>query len=213
MLFLFLHNRLSSPIQKSHANIEHPIMKKFLITGLGNPGVEYEHTRHNIGFEILDHFAKEENLNFEAVKYGWRADFKLKGRLFILLKPNTMMNLSGRAVQYWLQQEKIPLENLLVIVDDLHIPFGEIRLKAKGSDGGHNGLKDIQKCIETSGYNRFRFGIGNTYKQGSQVHFVLGKWSVEEQEKLKERLPVTAELIKSFGLAGLNETMNAFNRK
>lgn len=186
-------------------------MKKFLIVGLGNVGTPYENTRHNIGFKVLDELAKQEDLNFQTVRLGDRADFKYKGKLFILLKPSTMMNLSGKALKYWMDKENIPLQNLLVIVDDLNIPFGEIRLKMKGSDGGHNGLKDIQQKLNTNKYNRFRFGIGNNYSKGSQINFVLNEWDPEEQNALPERLEKSAELIKSFGTVGVERTMNFFN--
>ncbi|MEJ6792048.1 MAG: aminoacyl-tRNA hydrolase [Lacinutrix sp.] len=188
-------------------------MKKFLIVGLGNIGEEYEHTRHNIGFKILDFFAKKESIVFETKKLGDIATYKFKGRTFILLKPNTYMNLSGKAILYWLTKEKISIDNLLVITDDLNLPFGIIRLKTKGSDGGHNGLKDTQQKLNTSKYNRFRFGIRDAFSKGRQVDYVLGEWSEEENLKLNERLEKATELIKSFGLAGINETMNSFNGK
>lgn len=188
-------------------------MKKYLIVGLGNIGAEYENTRHNIGFKVLDFFAKQEALTFETQKLGNIATYKLKGRTFIFLKPNTYMNLSGKAVLYWLTKEKIPLENLLVITDDLNLPFGSIRVKTKGSDGGHNGLKDIQDKLNTNKYNRFRFGISDVFSKGRQVDYVLGAWTPEESDKLKERLTKSLELIKSFGLAGISNTMNAFNGK
>ena len=194
------------------AEEENP-MKKFLIVGLGNIGEKYENTRHNIGFKILDHFAKTEALTFETQKLGDITTYKLKGRTFIFLKPNTYMNLSGKAVLYWLTQEKIPMENLLVITDDLNLPFGSIRLKTKGSDGGHNGLKDIQDKLNTTKYNRFRFGISDTFSKGRQVDYVLGEWTAEETEKLSERLDKSIELIKSFVLSGVNNTMNVFNGK
>lgn len=189
------------------------LMKKFLIVGLGNIGPKYENTRHNIGFKALDHLAKLEEVNFETQKLGDLASFKFKGRTFFLLKPSTYMNLSGKAVLYWLTKEKIPLENLLVITDDLNLPFGTLRIKAKGSDGGHNGLKDIQSKLNTTKYNRFRFGISNSFGKGQQVDYVLGEWSEEEYTQLKERLNITAEAIKSFGTAGLANTMNSFNGK
>lgn len=188
-------------------------MKKYLIVGLGNIGEKYANTRHNIGFKILDYFAENESIIFETQKLGDIAQFKLKGRTFIFLKPNTYMNLSGKAVVYWLNKENIPLENLLVITDDLNLPFGSIRVKTKGSDGGHNGLKDIQEKLNTTAYNRFRFGISDAFKKGQQVDYVLGEWDAEENEKLKERLQKASELIKSFGLAGINITMNSFNGK
>ncbi len=186
---------------------------KYLIAGLGNIGAEYANTRHNIGFKILDHFAAQENISFETQKLGDIATFKLKGRTFIFLKPSTYMNLSGKAVVYWLAKENIPLENLLVVTDDLNLSFGNIRVKTKGSDGGHNGLKDIQNKLNTTTYNRFRFGISDAFNKGQQVDYVLGEWTTEENEKLKERLDKSIELIKSFGLAGINNTMNAFNGK
>jgi PTH1 family peptidyl-tRNA hydrolase len=188
-------------------------MKKYLIVGLGNIGEKYEHTRHNIGFKILDYFSYKEDIIFKTEKLADRAEYKLKGRLFIFIKPNTYMNLSGKAVQYWLAKENIPLENLLVITDDLNLPFGSIRLKNKGSDGGHNGLKDIQDKLNTTKYNRFRFGISDAFGKGRQVDYVLGEWTDDENEKLTERLEKSKELIKSFVLAGINNTMNTFNGK
>ncbi len=189
------------------------IMKKFLIIGLGNFGEKYQNTRHNIGFKILDFFASKENIVFETVKLADKAEYKLKGRTFIFLKPNTYMNLSGKAVKYWLDKEKIPIENLLIITDDLNLPFGTVRLKTKGSDGGHNGLKDIQEKLNTSKYNRFRFGISDDFGKGRQIDYVLGQWSDEENKKLEERLSKSVEIIKSFGLSGMNNTMNGFNGK
>ena len=188
-------------------------MKKFLIVGLGNIGSEYENTRHNIGFKVLDHLAKEEGLTFEIQKLGAITTYKLKGRSFILLKPSTYMNLSGKAIKYWLIKENIPLENLLVITDDLNLPFGALRIKGKGSDGGHNGLKDTQLQLNTSKYNRFRFGISDEFSKGRQVDYVLGNWTTEENNKLSERLNKSVEIIKSFGLAGMNNTMNSYNGK
>lgn len=189
------------------------MMKKFLIVGLGNIGTEYVNTRHNIGFKVLDYFAKKENLSFETVKLGERSEYKIKGRTLIFIKPNTYMNLSGKAVQYWLEKENINKEQLLVITDDLNLPFGSIRIKAKGSDGGHNGLKNIQLLLNSSEYPRFRFGISDAFKKGQQVDYVLGEWNEEEKEKLKERLELASEIIKSFALAGMNHTMNQFNGK
>jgi len=188
-------------------------MKKFLIVGLGNIGPKYENTRHNIGFKILDFLAKKEDLTFESNKLGDVTTYKLKGRTFILLKPSTFMNLSGKAVRYWLEKEKIPLENLLVLTDDLNLPFGTFRVKTKGSDGGHNGLKDIQLILNTTKYNRFRFGISDTFSQGKQIDYVLGEWISEEEKLLPERLEKAIEAIKSFGLAGITNTMNSFNGK
>ncbi|MEM1002641.1 MAG: aminoacyl-tRNA hydrolase [Bacteroidota bacterium] len=188
-------------------------MKKFLIVGLGNIGPKYQETRHNIGFKILDHFAAKEELTFETVKFGDRCVYKLKGRTFILMKPSTFMNLSGKAVTYWLTKEKVPLENLLIIADDLNLPFGSIRLKTKGSDGGHNGLKDIQDKLSTTKYPRFRFGISNSFNKGQQVEYVLGEWDPQERIALEERLNTSLELIKSFALSGPSQTMNTFNGK
>lgn len=188
-------------------------MKKFLIVGLGNIGEQYANTRHNIGFKVLDALTDKEDLKFETQKLGDVTTYKFKGRTFILLKPSTFMNLSGKSVLYWLTKEKIPLENLLIITDDLNLPFGSIRLKMKGSDGGHNGLKDIQDKLQTTKYNRFRFGISDEFGKGRQVDYVLGDWTDEESEKLKERLEKSIELIKSFGTAGVNNTMNTFNGK
>ncbi|WP_299098472.1 aminoacyl-tRNA hydrolase [uncultured Winogradskyella sp.] len=188
-------------------------MKKFLIVGLGNIGNKYENTRHNIGFKILDHLADSNDITFETVKLGDIATLKVKGRTLILLKPSTFMNLSGKAIKYWLEKEKIPLENLLVITDDLNLPFGSLRLKTKGSDGGHNGLKDTQDKLQTVKYNRFRFGISDEFTKGRQVDYVLGEWTDDENTKLKERLKISAELVKSFALAGVSNTMNQFNGK
>ena len=189
------------------------IMKKYLIVGLGNIGVEYQNTRHNIGFKILDFMAEKESLIFETQKLGDLATYKFKGRQFILLKPSTYMNLSGKSVLYWMEKEKIPIENVLIITDDINLPFGTIRLKTKGSDGGHNGLKDLQDKLQTTNYNRFRFGISNEFSKGKQVDYVLGEWSDEENKQLAERLEKSIELIKSFGTAGISNTMNTFNGK
>lgn len=188
-------------------------MKKFLIVGLGNIGPKYENTRHNIGFKILDELAREREVTFESQKLGDVATFKYKGRTFVLLKPSTYMNLSGKAVNYWMQKEKIQPENLLVVTDDLNLPFGTFRLKTKGSDGGHNGLKDIQTQLNTTTYNRFRFGISDEFSKGQQVDYVLGEWGEDEKKKMPERLKTSAELILSFGTAGVSNTMNAFNGK
>ncbi len=188
-------------------------MKKFLIVGLGNIGEKYENTRHNIGFKILDFLAEKEAIVFETQKLGDVASFRFKGRTFILLKPSTYMNLSGKSVLYWLTKEKIPLDNLLIITDDLNLPFGSLRIKTKGSDGGHNGLKDIQDKLNTTKYNRFRFGISDAFSKGRQVDYVLGEWDDEENKKLPERFEKSAEVIKSFGTAGINNTMNNFNGK
>ena len=189
------------------------LMKKFLIVGLGNIGDKYTNTRHNIGFKIIDEVADEYNVTFETEKLGDVATFRFKGRTFILLKPSTFMNLSGKAVKYWMDKENIAIDNLLVVTDDLNIDFGTIRIKAKGSDGGHNGLKDIQEKLGTNTYPRFRFGVGNDYSKGRQVDYVLGEWNKEETSLLIERLPMSAKIITSFGTTGLANTMNTFNGK
>lgn len=188
-------------------------MKKFLIVGLGNIGAEYVNTRHNIGFKILDFFAKKESISFQTAKLGDIAEYKIKGRTLIFLKPNTYMNLSGKAVKYWMEKENISKENILVITDDLNLTFGSIRIKPRGSDGGQNGLKNIQSILNTVDYPRYRFGISDAFKKGKQVDYVLGEWSDEEKENLIERLEISSQIITSFALAGLNETMNQYNGK
>jgi len=198
---------------KKTAEEEIDPMKKFLIAGLGNIGPKYENTRHNIGFKILDELAAKQEAVFTTQKLGDIAQFRYKGRTFVLLKPSTYMNLSGKAVNYWLQKEKIAVENLLVVTDDLNLPFGTLRLKTKGSDGGHNGLKDIQAQLNTIKYNRFRFGISAEFSKGQQIDYVLGEWSEEELKQLPERLKKSAELIESFATAGVSNTMNSFNGK
>lgn len=185
--------------------------KKYLIVGLGNTGADYVNTRHNIGFKALNHFANTHNIEFENRKLGALANYKLKGRTFLLLKPNTFMNLSGKAIKYWLDKEKIPMANLLVVTDDLNLSFGTLRLKTKGSDGGHNGLKDIQDKLNTTQYSRLRFGISDEFSKGRQADYVLGAWSDEESSKLDERLNRVSQSLISFGMTGINETMNQFN--
>ena len=186
---------------------------KYLIAGLGNIGSEYEYSRHNIGFRVLDALAKASNLVFKTERYGDVAELKLKGRTLILLKPSTYMNLSGNAVRYWLQKENIPVENLLVVLDDLALPFGSLRIKTKGSDAGHNGLKNIQAVLATQNYARLRFGVGNDYPKGMQVDYVLGSFYKEEEEALPERLDICSEIIKTFCLAGVQNAMNQYNNK
>lgn len=193
--------------------IKEELMKKFLIVGLGNIGEKYTNTRHNIGFKIVDEVAAEYKTSFETDKLGDVASFRFKGRTFILLKPSTYMNLSGKAVKYWMQKENIEIDNILIVTDDLNIDFGTIRIKGKGSDGGHNGLKDIQEKLGTNKYPRFRFGVGANYSKGRQVDYVLGEWNKEETSLLIERLPTSAKIITSFGTAGLANTMNTFNGK
>lgn len=186
---------------------------KYLIVGLGNIGDEYRDTRHNIGFMVLDALAKASNIVFKDGRYGATATLSLKGRQLLLLKPSTYMNLSGNAVRYWMQQEKIPLENVLIVVDDLALPFGSLRLKGKGSDAGHNGLKHIAATLGTQNYARLRFGIGNDFPKGAQIDFVLGAFGEEDRQKLPERMEMAGEIVKSFCLAGLNITMNQYNNK
>ena len=186
---------------------------KFLIAGLGNIGGEYENTRHNVGFKIVEAIAAEREVSFKNDRYAHVAECKWKGKTMILIKPTTYMNLSGNAVRYWLQQEKIPLENLLVVVDELALPFGTIRIKGSGSDGGHNGLKNINEILGTQNYARLRFGIGNEFLKGKQVDYVLGEWGDEEKKTLQERINVSADAVRSFCAAGLANTMNTYNRK
>jgi len=189
------------------------VMKKFLIVGLGNIGDTYKNTRHNIGFQILDALAKDQEVKFETEKLGDITRFRHKGRTFILLKPSTYMNLSGKAVSYWMTQEKIQLENVFVVTDDVHLDFGSVRIKTKGSAGGHNGLKDIQEKLNTQQYTRFRFGVGGNYAKGHQADFVLGSWTKEEESQLIEKIPLATKAIVSFGTDGINNTMNSYNGK
>jgi PTH1 family peptidyl-tRNA hydrolase len=189
------------------------VMKKFLIVGLGNIGEVYANTRHNIGFQVLDALAKDQESRFETEKLGDVSRFRHKGRTFILVKPSTYMNLSGKAVKYWMTQEKILAENICIVTDDIHIDFGSIRIKTSGSAGGHNGLKDIQEKLNTQQYNSFRFGVGGNYSKGRQADFVLGQWTKEEESKLIERIPIATNAILSFGTDGINNTMNKFNGK
>ncbi len=186
---------------------------KYLIVGLGNIGPEYQDTRHNIGFTILDALARASNVFFEDKRYGFVTQVKLKGRTLVLLKPSTFMNLSGHALRYWMQKEKIEIENVLVLVDDIALPFGTLRLKPQGSDAGHNGLKNIQDILGHNTYARLRFGIGNDFPKGYQVEYVLGKWDEEEQTLLPERVEKAIEMIKSFCLAGMQLTMTQYNNK
>jgi len=186
---------------------------KYLIAGLGNIGDEYSRTRHNIGFDILDALAGASNISFKDKRYGFVAEYKHRARTYILLKPSTYMNLSGNAVRYWLKKEKLDLDRLLVVVDDLALPFGTLRLRAKGGDAGHNGLNHIQNILGTAGYARLRFGIGSDFHQGQQVDYVLSGWSEEEEKALPERIDQACEIIRSFGTLGLQRTMNHFNNK
>ena len=186
---------------------------KHLIVGLGNIGAEYANTRHNIGFKILDAFAEASNIFFSEDRYGSVAECRVKNQQLILLKPSTYMNLSGHAVRSWMQKEKIDVQHLLVLVDDLSLPFGTLRLRARGSAGGHNGLKNIQDLLNTESYARLRFGIGSDFSRGAQVDYVLGEWTAEETKLLAERLDISSDIIKSFCLQGVERTMNAYNKK
>ncbi|MGQ8336316.1 aminoacyl-tRNA hydrolase [Sunxiuqinia sp. A32] len=186
---------------------------KYLITGLGNPGKEYENTRHNIGFKILDALADASNIVFSDKRYGFVTEYKFKSRTLILLKPTTFMNLSGRAVNYWLQKEKVPFENLLVLTDDLALPFGTLRLRAKGGDAGHNGLKNIQEAFGRSDYARLRFGIGDDFRRGQQVDYVLSGWSKDEELDLPAKLDECIEIIHAFATVGVARAMNQFNKR
>ena len=188
-------------------------MSKFLIVGLGNIGDEYVNTRHNIGFMVLDTIAKENNLKFNTGRLADVAEYKFKGKTLVLIKPSTYVNLSGKAVNYWLQTEKISVENLLVITDDIALPLGVLRMKGKGSDGGHNGLKNIQETLNTTNYSRLRFGVGNEFSKGRQVDYVLGKWSGEEEKLLQSRIKIASEMIQGFATIGLQRTMTAYNNK
>ncbi len=184
---------------------------KYLVVGIGNIGLEYKNTRHNIGFSVLDILAEKSGITFKEERYGARAQYKFKGRIFELLKPNTYVNLSGKAVNYWLQKEKIP-QSKLIIVDDLALPFGTLRLKTKGSDAGHNGLKDINATLGNQNYARLRFGIGNTFARGKQVDYVLGKWEKQEQDHLPLLIEKSIEVIHDFATIGAARTMNAYNK-
>lgn len=186
---------------------------KYLIVGLGNIGAEYAGTRHNAGFEVLDALAEASNASFTVGRYGSVAEVRYKGRTLILLKPSTYMNLSGKAVRYWLEAEKIVPENLLVVVDDIALPFGTLRMRSKGSAGGHNGLKNISDVLGHEQYARIRFGIGGDFARGQQVDYVLGRWTDEERKTLPERLKVFGDAVLSFATIGAERTMNLFNKK
>ena len=186
---------------------------KFLIVGLGNPGVKYENTRHNIGFKALDHVAKQANAFFSPARYGETTSFKHKGKTIILLKPSTFMNLSGNAFKYWSIKEKLSLQNCLVVTDDINLPIGTLRMKKKGSDGGHNGLKNIQDIMLTVNYPRLRVGIGNSFSKGKQIDHVLGEWEQDEVKVLSERYDQIESMILSFCFAGIDNTMNLYNNK
>ncbi len=186
---------------------------KYLVAGLGNIGPEYDNTRHNIGFKIADALADKARASFVLDRHAFVSQFKNKGRTIVLIKPTTFMNLSGKAVQYWMQSENIPIDKLIVLVDDLALPFGQIRIKAKGGDGGHNGLKDITEILKSDNYARLRFGIGNEFNKGKQVDYVLGEWSDEEKRLLEARISLSCEAIMNFTFSGLNFVMNTYNNK
>lgn len=188
-------------------------MSKFLIVGLGNIGKEYEHTRHNIGFDVADVLCKDLNGTFEVSRLAAYAKTSFKGKQLHIIKPTTYMNLSGKAIKYWMNELKIPVENIFVIVDELALPFGQLRVRGKGSDAGHNGLKSIQEDLMTQDYPRLRFGIGNDFPKGRQVEFVLGKWDISQEIILQERINVAVEIVKSFCVTGLANTMSLFNNK
>ncbi len=186
---------------------------KYLIVGLGNPGIEYKNTRHNVGFTTLDTFSEVSNVVFNTAKLAERAVVKYKGRTLILIKPSTFMNLSGKSVNYWMKKEGVSIEHTLIITDDLALPFGKLRVKPKGSSGGHNGLKDIQEVLGTNEYTRLRFGIGDEFSKGKQIDFVLGKWGESENELLQEKIDLAIQIIKSYTTIGVQRTMNEFNSK
>lgn len=186
---------------------------KYLIVGLGNPGGKYIETRHNIGFKVVERIATESDVVLTTGRLGDLAEVKYKGRTLVLLQPSTYMNLSGKALNYWMQHEKIPLERVLVVTDDLALPFGKIRMKGKGSDGGHNGLKDIIATLGHANFARLRFGVGSEFSKGQQVDYVLGEWSLEERETLTERIQIAADGVKSFTSIGIERTMNFWNNK
>ncbi len=196
-----------SETEKNHQQMN------FLIVGLGNIGSEYAQTRHNIGFRVLDALAKASNLVFEDKRYGAVTTLNVKNQTLTLLKPSTYMNLSGNAVRYWMNEKKIPLENILVVVDDLSLPFGQLRMRPGGSEAGHNGLKHISSVLGTQQYARLRFGIGNDFPRGGQVDFVLGEFTEEDLKTMDERLELAGEMVKSFALSGIQFTMNHFNKK
>lgn len=186
-------------------------MNKFLIVGLGNIGEEYNNTRHNIGFDVVDRFVKKHDAKFKLERLAEQSEVKIKGKICICIKPTTYMNLSGKAVQYWMNKEKIAIENILVIVDDLALPLEKVRLRAKGSSAGHNGLKNIEEVLGTNEYPKLRFGIGNNYPKGMQVPFVLGKWKEEEKNIVDLKIDKSVEIIEQFIFEGIERTMNKVN--
>lgn len=184
---------------------------KYLIAGLGNFGIDYVNTRHNIGFDVVEKLAADKNVVFTSGRYADVAEFKFKGKTFLLIKPTTYMNLSGKAVKYWMDKENIPLENIVVVTDDLNLPLSKLRIRKNGSDGGHNGLKNIQETLQTNQYIRLRFGVGNNFPSGRQVDFVLGKWEKEEQPVVTETVTKAADAVVSIIMEGVERAMNKFN--
>jgi peptidyl-tRNA hydrolase, PTH1 family len=211
--FLFMISFLKNLFVTKPTPGNNPQEVKYLIAGLGNIGPEYANTRHNIGFMALDHIARQKELTFSPTRYGDTAQFRYKGRIFILLKPSTYMNLSGKAIDYWMKKENIAIENLLVIVDDVALPLGALRMKSSGGAGGHNGLENINTILSTQQYARLRFGIGNDFPKGAQVHFVLGKWEPDEMQVIEPKLQECLEMVLSFSTIGIERTMNFFNKK
>ncbi|MDE6007104.1 MAG: aminoacyl-tRNA hydrolase [Muribaculaceae bacterium] len=206
-------NFFSRLFRKGDANqAKDPDMKRFLIACLGNMGPEYVDTRHNAGFMVADRLAADAGVSFQSARYGDMATVKVKNCELLVLKPSTFMNLSGVAVRYWMNREKLPLQNLLVVVDDMAIPFGSIRIRKQGSDAGHNGLKNIAEQLGTQNYARLRFGIGNDFPKGCQVDYVLGKFPEEEREKLPAILERAADAVKAFCLSGVDFAMNHYNK-
>jgi peptidyl-tRNA hydrolase, PTH1 family len=187
-------------------------MNKYLIVGLGNIGVEYEHTRHNIGFDIVDAFAGKQAISFHNDRLAEVTEGKVKGKAVFCIKPSTYMNLSGKAVKYWVEKERIEIANILVIVDEVSLPLDKIRIRPSGSDGGHNGLKSIEEALMTQDYPKLRFGIGNNYPKGQQSDYVLGRWATDEQPLVQKKIGICIEVIESFVLAGIDHTMNQFNK-
>jgi PTH1 family peptidyl-tRNA hydrolase len=187
-------------------------MNKYLIVGLGNIGVEYEHTRHNIGFDIVDAFARKQAISFHNDRLAEVTEGKVKGQAVFCIKPSTYMNLSGKAVKYWVEKERIDVANILVMVDEVSLPLDKIRIRPKGSDGGHNGLKSIEEALMTQDYPKLRFGIGNNYPKGQQSDYVLGRWATDEEPLVQKKIGICIEVIESFVLAGIDHTMNQFNK-
>jgi PTH1 family peptidyl-tRNA hydrolase len=186
---------------------------KFLIVGLGNPGNEYAHTRHNIGFDVVNAFVQKHGGVFSSSRLAWMAEVKWKGKIFVCILPTTFMNLSGKAVKYWMDKEKIALENIMIVLDDLALPINKLRIRPAGTDAGHNGLKSIQELLQTTGYPRLRFGIGNDYPKGMQADFVLSKWGKEEGPVIKSKIEKSGEAIETFAAQGIAAAMNAVNNK